>query len=271
MPNRPRLKINKGLPTNLYFDRRRSTYRYRRPTDGKWFQFGNDRIKAIDAAKQLNLEFMQGADLVSAVLGVHIESFDSFLEQYETKILPPRELAKNTLGLYRGHFKRYRKHFGGKAIDQITIKMVAEMLDTCTPRVANQSRALLVDVFNHAASKGLCPDNPAALTIGRIEKKQRKRHTMEGLKAIREASPTWLQNAIDLALITTQRRSDIIEMRFEGCKDGFLHMVQKKTSKASDAAWIRFKITPELQAVISRCRDDTGLAPTKPDTNSPLN
>jgi len=25
-------------------------------------------------------------------------------------------------------------------------------------------------------SKGLCPDNPAASTINRIEKKQRKRH-----------------------------------------------------------------------------------------------
>jgi hypothetical protein len=39
--------------------------------------------------------------------------------------------------------------------------------------------------FNHAAAKGLCPDNPASSTILRIEKKQRKRHTDEGLKAIR--------------------------------------------------------------------------------------
>ncbi len=71
-----------------------------------------------------------------------------------------------------------------------------------TPRSANQSRALLVDIFNHAASKGLCPDNPASSTINRIEKKQRKRHTVEGLKAVREVAPPWLRNAIDLALIT---------------------------------------------------------------------
>jgi hypothetical protein len=45
---------------------------------------------------------------------------------------------------------------------------------------------------NHVASKGLCPDNPAASTINRIEQKQRKRHTIEGLKAIREKSPAWL-------------------------------------------------------------------------------
>jgi hypothetical protein len=55
---------------------------------------------------------------------------------------------------------------------------------------------LLIDIFNHTAPKGLCPDIPAASTINRIEKKQRKRHTVEGLQAIREKAPAWLQNAI---------------------------------------------------------------------------
>jgi len=166
------------------------------------------------------------------------------------------------------HFRRFRKQFEGKTVDQITIRMVAEMLDALTPRTANQCRALLTDIFNHAASKGLCPDNPAASTINRIEKKLRKRHTVEGLKAIREKSPAWLQNAIDLALITAQRRTDILDMRFDGVREGHLYVVQKKTAKASDAAWIRFRVTPELQAVISRCRDDVVspyLVHRKPD------
>ncbi len=256
MVPRPRNKANKSLPQNLYFDSRRSTYRYRRPTDGKWFQFGADRIKAIDAAKQLNLEFMRGADLVGNVLSASSMLFSEFLDIYERDILPARELAKGTLELYAVHFRRFRKQFEGKGVDQITIRMIAEMLDALTPRTANQCRALLIDIFNHAAAKGLCPDNPAASTINRIEKKQRKRHTVEGLKSIREKSPPWLQNAIDLALITAQRRTDILNMRFDGVREGCLYVVQQKTAKASDAAWIRFKVTDELQAVISRCRDD---------------
>ena len=60
MVPRPRNKANKGLPMNLYFDARRGTYRYRRPTDGKWFQFGADRGAAIDAAAQLNTTFLRG-------------------------------------------------------------------------------------------------------------------------------------------------------------------------------------------------------------------
>lgn len=268
MSPRPRNTANKSLPQNLYFDARRGTYRYRRPTDGKFFPFGPDRVKAIDAAKQLNLEFMRGADLVGAVMSNPSDSFEGFLDKYEAEVLPPRELAKGTLGLYAVHFRRFRKWFEGKTVDQITIRMIATELDVLTPRSANQCRALLTDIFNHAAAKGLCPDNPAASTINRIEKKQRKRHTVEGLKAIREKSPAWLQNAIDLALITAQRRTDILDMRFDGVREGFLYVVQKKTAKATDAAWIRFRVTPELQAVISRCRDDVVspyLVHRKPD------
>ena len=55
--------------------------------------------------------------------------------------------------------------------------MIAELLDSLTPRTANQCRALLIDM----ASKGICPDNPALSTITRIEKKKRKRHTIEGI------------------------------------------------------------------------------------------
>jgi len=92
-------------------DARRSTYRYRLPTDGKWFQFGTDRIRAIDAAKQLNLEFMRGADLVGSVLNNASETFASFLEIYERDVLPTRELAKGTMGLCAVHFRRFRKQF----------------------------------------------------------------------------------------------------------------------------------------------------------------
>ena len=79
---------------------------------------------------------------------------------------------------------------------------------------------------------------------------------MEGLKAIRDKSPRWLKNAIDLALITAQRRGDILDMKFEDVRDGYLYVVQNKTEKASDAGWLKIKVTDQLSEVITRCRDD---------------
>ncbi|MBA1290527.1 phage integrase Arm DNA-binding domain-containing protein [Pseudomonas japonica] len=256
MVPRPRNKANKGLPPNLYFDARRGTYRYRRPTDGKWFQFGEERGRAIDAASQLNIAFLRGADLVATVLDEKSVTLGEYLATYEREVLPPRELAKATLDLYSVRFKQIREAMGSIPIDQITIRMVAEFLKPLTPRSSNQARATLSDVFTHAAAEGLCPDNPAANTIAKIEKKQRKRHTVEGLKAIREKSPLWLQNAIDLALVTAQRRGDILNMKFEDIRDGYLYVVQSKTEKASDAGWLKVKVTPQLTAILARCRDE---------------
>lgn len=256
MVPRPRNKANKGLPINLYFDARRGTYRYRRPTDGKWFQFGTDRCRAIDAAAQLNTTFLRGGDLVAEVLGETTVTLGEFLATYERDVLPPRELAKATLDLYAVRFKQIRAGLAERPIDQITIRMVAEFLEPLTARASNQARAILIDLFNHAAAKGLCPDNPASSTIPKLEKKQRKRHTVEGLKAIREKAPRWLKNAIDLALITAQRRGDILDMKFEDVRDGHLYVVQKKTEKASDAGWLKIKVTDQLSEVLARCRDD---------------
>ncbi|MCD5970717.1 tyrosine-type recombinase/integrase [Pseudomonas quasicaspiana] len=267
MSPRPRSPKHKGLPPNLYANNGGESFKYRRPDTGAWHGMGTDRHKAVQAAKQLNSLLMAGTDLVSGVMGA-TQTLSSFLDTYEREILPPRELAKATLTLYKVRAKQIKATFGDQPIDQITIRHIAEMLDGMTARGANQTRALLVDVFNHAASKGLCPDNPAACTIPKIEKKQRKRHTIEGLKAIREASPVWLQNAIDLALITAQRRSDVLNMKFSDVHDGGLHVVQSKTEKSSDAGWIKFALTKELAAVISRCRDDIAspyLVHRKPD------
>lgn len=62
---------------------------------------------------------------------------------------------RGSLGLYAVHFRRFRKHFEGKAVDQITIRMLTEMLDALTPRTANQCHALSIDISNHATAKGL--------------------------------------------------------------------------------------------------------------------
>lgn len=61
------------------------------------------------------------------------------------------------MGLYAVHFRRFRKQFEGKAVDQITIRMIAEMLDALTLRTANQCRALLVDIIQSWGGQGHVP------------------------------------------------------------------------------------------------------------------
>lgn len=48
-------------------------------------------------------------------------------------------------------------------------------------------------------------------------------------------------------MLTTQRRVDIINMKWSDIKDGYLHVAQEKTTDDPD---------DELQKVLDRCKDD---------------
>lgn len=242
------------LPVNLYHDKRWNTFHYRNPQTGKKTSLGSDREAAIGAAHICNQQLLKGRDLVKRVMG-GTTSLRAFIKLYIEEILPPRELAKSTLDLYELRLRQISEAFGDKEIDEVTLRDCAELLDSMPPRSSNQTRAIMMDLFNHAASKELCPDNPAAKTIKKIEKVETKRHTPAGLRAIRAASPQWLQNAIDIALLTGQRREDVLNMKFDDIQDGYLHVIQHKTKKHSDAGYLKIAVTPQLDAVIKRCRD----------------
>jgi integrase len=71
----------------------------------------------------------------------------------------------------------------------------------------------------------------------------------------------WAANAIELALVSGQRREDIVAMQFSQVKDGFLWVEQTKGKEGSKAK-LKIPVSLRLDAlgvsleeVIRRCRD----------------
>lgn len=202
---------------------------------------------------------MNGRDLVSSVLKTEtIETLSGFIDYFtENEFLkrnPPP--ADDSIRLFNIRVRQIKKTIGDKRIDEVTIRDISKFLDILTNSSSNQARGYLVDIFKHAVARGYCADNPAACTIKKPERKRRKRHTVAGLKSIRDSSPQWLKNAIDLALITAQQREEIVTIKFDDIKDNYLYIVQNKTEKHTDAGWIRFELTPQLKNIIAKCRDN---------------
>lgn len=258
---RPRAKRNKDLPPNLYRSGK-NTWRYRHPITGKFHGMGADKAKAISAARKLNDLLIPSSDLVSNVIGE--VTFGEFAEKFlnEKRRKDGRPLSANSIKSYKNSLNRCTK-WHGVALSSITLLMVNELLDSIPASVSIETRSLLRQLFDLAISKGLIVDNPAAQTIKRLRVKQRKRHTLEGLTAIRNVSPDWLKNAIDLAMLTTQRRVDIVNMKWTDIYDGYLHIAQEKTTDDPEddfellegAGYVRIKINAELQRVLDRCKD----------------
>lgn len=267
--SRSRNAGNKDLPANLYKANGKS-WRYRHPVTGKFHSMGCNKAIAVQAARKLNSLLIQEEDYVSSVTGKTI-SFKEFCEQFleEKRRKDGRPISDNTKKNYQIQLNRIFKVWGNKSLDCITLKMVNDQLDELTPSNRKALRSLLCNIFDVAMSKGICPDNPARITLTKHVQRQRKRHTVAGLQQIRAHSPLWLQNAIDLSLLTTQRRTDIVALRWADIYDGYIHIAQQKTTTDSfdefevmeGAGYVRIKIDAELQKVLDRCKPAKVVTP----------
>jgi integrase len=253
MAPRPRSRKNKDLPANLYRANGGASYRYRHPVTGKIFGMGVDKAKAVAAAKHLNSLLVVPVDLVGTVLGQ--VTVAQHIKWMKTDWVPEQEWSTDTLSLFDIRMRDLIKAFGNKPVDEVTVKDMADMYEGRTPRVSNQIRQYANHFFRTAIARGLTDSNPAEATLKRKERKQRKRLTLEQFMAVRRMAPAWLANAMNLALVTLQRREDIVKMKFSDIRDGHLYVIQEKTKKY-DTGYLRIQITPELDKVLKACRDE---------------
>ncbi|MFC7296050.1 phage integrase Arm DNA-binding domain-containing protein [Marinobacter aromaticivorans] len=253
MSPRPRRPKNRALPPNLYSSNGGKSYQYRHPVTGKFHGMGVSRAAAIAAAKELNAMLMPDNDLVGKVLGrVTVRQHAKW---WLENIAPEREYKKSTLEMYQVQMRKLIAAMGDTAVEDVDVQDLAKLLEDHSARTANQIRQVAVDLFRVAVSRGLRPDNPAEATLKRREKKARQRLTQAQYDAIHARCPRWAQNAMDLALITLQRRGDVSRMRFDDVRDGRLFVVQEKTEKY-DTGYLAIAVGPKLDKVIKRCRDD---------------
>ena len=253
---RPRKAGNRDLPPNLY--RNRSGWRYVRP-DGRvrYFPADTSREAAVEAAKQLNaILTTSGRDLVSAVLGEGNTIADA-VTLFRAEEMPSLDWGPKTKAEREMKLRRIEADIGRQQVAGFGVFQCAEFLKTVTksPTARAQYRYLLTLIFTEACQAGWIEQNPALMTKAPHQTKKRERLTLEGFRAVYGAAGEWLRNAMDLALITLQRRSDVVAWRFADAKDGWLHVVPLKTEGGTGVR-LRIQVTPELDTLIERCRDN---------------
>jgi len=93
MSPRPRKRGSKDLPSNLYINKKGANnyYSYRHPQTGERSGMGTNKIKAVEAARQLNQLLMQDNNLVEKVLKSE-DAFAVYVEYYRDEILPAKRL-----------------------------------------------------------------------------------------------------------------------------------------------------------------------------------
>lgn len=255
---RKRNTCNRGLPENLYLvDKTGTFYRYKHPITGKFHGMGSDKAKAFAAARKLNLLLVQPTDLVHAVLSADSESLSTCIQRYQDERQHQTGMAPSTIKLENYRLNALVKDLGHLMASDLTVKHCAEWLDGFKGNAYTKHRGTLIKVLAFALAKGLVATNVAESTLTvpvEQERKQRRPMTRDQFDRIRSAAPEWLRLAMDLALVTLQRRGDLVNARYTDLVDGYLSVIQSKTEKHGERAFLRIQVGPVLLGIIDKTR-----------------
>lgn len=241
---RPRTAGRLDLPDNLVprprnlADGRTVTYWYwfdPRDRQEKSLKCPGDRETAIQRAEALNaLAAREMADQVihdlsetPGRIALTGTPFDAYAAHH-LDLLEQRGLKPNTLKTRRSLLNSGIRRFQDRPMQDIGVPDMAGLLKHYTDqgknRYAQALRSALTDMWRDAQQEGLLPadhPNPAALTRRPDAKVQRARLTLDAFNTILESSEkmakrrgAWAPNSKLLALVTGQRREDLVIAQF---------------------------------------------------------
>lgn len=251
---RARTKCRAGWPDNLYPNR--GGFKYRNPVSRKEHWMGLDKAKAFAAAKRLNAMLTPADSLVGRVVGTNKTVADG-VTVFRQDDVPGRKWAPKTAEVYESVIRRIEKGLGARELESLTVKDCAEFIRAVTdsPRARQQFRLVLGWILACAVEEGWIDSNPAMATRKFTHERQRERLTVEAYRAIWAVAPAWVQNAMDLSLLTLLRREDVVSLRFGDYREGALWVVPTKTE---DSTGLRLRIAVDgaLSDLLGRSRDD---------------
>lgn len=268
MPRRRSNQFSHLQGTNIQAQKINGTvYYYYRMPDGSLEPLAHGNEKAsVEAAIILNRELRPSGNIVSRILNsppkppkapkpnAKNPPIVDALNEFESQWMMAQQWAERTLREARIKLKKYREHWSIERTGDIDTFAVAQFLKTLSPESARKHRILLDQFFRFVASSGYNTQRPM-LDIQKVksEKRKRARHTWEGHKAIYDASPVWLRRAINTALYSLQRRSDLVNINTKTDIDlgeKTIRILQAKTENYDTPVLIDITMGDELYSTV---------------------
>lgn len=216
--------------------------------------------------------------ILSKAFGRFVPSFRTLGQWIDVyaPIVDARPITEKTKLNRRAHIARIRAALGESRIGAIRPHEVSALVIAVQKSHPVAAQRMLVEIrcmFDEAVANGWLNSNPAkAVRMPRVRVRRRRLALNEWrliYEHARDNRPPWVHRMILLALVTGQRRSDLVKMRFSDVwrhDDGkdYLHVVQAKTGAriAIPIALRLDHIGVSVSEAIEMCR---GYAPLEPD------
>ncbi|MFA0812657.1 tyrosine-type recombinase/integrase [Microbulbifer epialgicus] len=275
-PRKPRMWGDTPLPDNLYPDaRKRENYwRYCLP-DGRYRVFSASLEDAMRMAIEANAVRGEGIKRKPAKVpdrssfAYHAIRYIEWRTENDPR-LPSKASWRNRCNA----LKRFGEAFEATPIHKAQLADLRKWWESLTYHQQHARRAEFNKFFNYLMAEGLCKldSNPFTTAVDRprlLEKgkptKKRQHLSLEAYRAIYEKADELgyeaLQLAMGISMLTTMRRADICELRFDKHLQGdYLRKTINKSEAQRDslaASHLSFNLTThqQLGKLVSRARE----------------
>lgn len=225
-----RKKENIGLPPNLY--KRKGIYYYRDTRTKKEYSLGKNRTLAITETINANLTLSnQQTSLIDRINNVKVVSLHDWLDEYHL-ILQNRGLKNSTLKFYSNRINILKNNFSNVNLEDVTTRLISDFIGSYSkrkPTMAKLLKSLLSDALNEAIARGIIDKNSASVIKNPRVVVQRPRLTLEQFNyALLNANDKY-RNIFLLAILTGQRISDLVKLKWTDIQDDKIFIQQLKT------------------------------------------
>lgn len=175
-----------------------------------------------------------------------------FIERYRREVLP--RLRPRTQDGYNRHLDALSKHFGHMEPNAVKPKDIGKFLDRPKGKIqANRQIAVLSAIYTKMVGRWYVADVNPCLNVERNPAHRRTRYvTNEEYAALYAFAKPRIRLAMDLALLTAQRQSDLISLPWSNVRPDGILFTQSKSGKR-----LLLGISPSLEAVLDRARQMT--------------
>ena len=231
---------------------------------------GTDRKAAIEAAHQLNAHFRPSGEISERIItttrkpAVALDSMNKLIDEFIEHYLIPKKYAASTLKEKHRCLKTYRKRWGNDSTAELTTSDIVQFLNPLPANTYNKHRPMLIQLFTFAIHQGYTDRNVAAVTMTKEEpKKTRNEHTKEGFDTIYNYAPDWMKRAMNIALLTLQRRSDLVGLRTEqvNMEKKTITILQDKSRNYASPVFIEIEMGDDLYQEVKACYRSGILCP----------
>lgn len=226
------------------------------PVSGKKKRFGIEHEQDARGAAVLVGKFVEQEKL-RKLLEAGRPTLDHLIERWRVEWLPKIPWDESTRSTAENRIDRISREVGATLLQDADVVFIGEWLSKTAPRADpfNKWRYIWVLLYKFAVEKKLCPVNEAEKVQARstsrklkANRKKRQQLDIQGFRDIHAQAPAWLQIAMEGSLMTVQSRREIVSMQHSDFRDGWLYIIRDKVAADSDMAFIRIKITPEIEA-----------------------